>query len=471
MQYLADLPENRRNDEITRLIEEYENRITETAERAPRALAQPSAQAQQSTWYFYNEQAKTLGATEFVRRWGRRANEDFWFLQQKPAFAMTRHQEEEETKQVEEEQRVGDYTPADREYYLVNMPIRAAAKERSDRRLEENLFLLGAGYFDLVEESRLGIQTLEKLLERFPNTGYKLQAYHYLYRMNLVQSNQAGRDKYRNLLLREFPNSEQTRQITDPDFYRAARENTRRAEMLYQYTFEAYQSGFYDAVLENVREADRRYPGNALMPRFRYLEAMVLGARQGGAAAIIQKLEEYIKAYHHERELAELARTTIEFLTQSLSEDQLASVNETRTQQAVQEAQALAEPEHDISMFTMDPGAPHYALIFLNIPEVNPDIMKIRLSDFNRRSYSQDNLRVIGEVWEDGYYLIYISTLRTVSIAQGFLDELQGSRYVFGGTPREFYRVVIITADNFQTLMRQRNKEAYLYFYEQHYNP
>jgi len=288
--------------------------------------------------------------------------------------------------------------------------------------------------------------------------------------MNLVLNNQAGRDKYRNLLLSDFPNSEQTRQITDPDFYRAARENTRRAEMLYQHTFEAYQIGAFEAIIENVREAERRYPGNALMPRFRYLEAMALGARQGTAAAIIQNLEEFIKTYHHERELAELARTTIEFLTQSLSEDQLASVNEARTQQAVQEAQAAAEPEHDISMFSVDPAAPHHALVFLNIPETNPDIMKIRLADFNRRSYSQDNLRVTGEVWEDGYYLIYISTLRTVSIAQGFLDELQGSRYVFGGTPREFYRVLIITADNFQTLMRLRNKEAYLYFYEQHYN-
>jgi len=186
MQFLAGLPENRREEEIDRIIEEYQNRITETAEATPRTTTQRTSQTQQSTWYFYNEQAKAHGVNEFTRRWGRRANEDFWFLQQKPAFALNRPAEIEETERTEEnEQRtIGDYTPTDREYYLVNMPIRAASKERSDKRLEENLYLLGTGYFDLVEEPKLGIQTLEKLLTKFPNTGYKLQAYYYLYRMN-----------------------------------------------------------------------------------------------------------------------------------------------------------------------------------------------------------------------------------------------------------------------------------------------
>jgi tetratricopeptide (TPR) repeat protein len=473
MQYLAGLPENKRDAEIDRLIEEYKNRITEATEAAPRTARAPS-QTQQSTWYFYNEQARSFGANEFTRRWGRRTNQDFWFLQQKPAFAMNRITEEETGQVEEQEQRtVGDYTPADREYYLVNMPLRPAARERSDRRLEENLFLLGVGYFDLVEEPKLGIQTLERLLQKFPNTDYKLQTYYYLYRMNLVMGNQAGRDKYRDLLLREFPNAEQTRQITDPDFYRSARENTQRAELLYQYAFEAYQGGFYDAVIENVREAERRFPGNAHMPRFRYLEAMATG-RQEGAEAIIQNLEQFIRNYHHEKELTELARTTIEFLSQTLSASQLAAVQDAQKQQAEQDAQAQVqkEPEHDVSMFSINLAAtPHYTMILLNIPEVNPDVFKVRLADFNRRSFGQDNLRVYGEKWDDGLYLIYIGTLGTVSIAQGYLEELQKSAYVLGGTPKEFYEIMLITTDNFQTLMQLRNLEVYRYFYEQNYNP
>jgi tetratricopeptide (TPR) repeat protein len=472
MQHLAGLPENRRDAEIDRLIEEHKTRIEETTETAPRAI-RTGPQTQQSTWYFYNEQARSFGANEFTRRWGRRTNEDFWFLQQKPTFAMNRPQEQESVRVEEEEQRTGDYTPLDREFYLVNMPIRAAARERSDRRLEENLFLLGTGYFDLVEEPKLGIQTLERLLQKFPNTDYKLQAYYYLYRMNLVLGNQAGRDKYRNLLQREFPNADQTRQITDPDFYRAARENTLRAETLYQHTFEAYQIGAYDAVIDNVREAERRFPGNALMPRFRYLEAMALGSREG-VEATIQNLEQFIRNYHHERELTELARTTIEFLSTTLSKDQLAAV-EAAQKQAEQEAQAQAqaqkEPEHDISMFNVAPASPHYTLIFLNIPEVNTDQFKMRLPDFNRRFYGQDSLRIHSEKWDDGLYLIYIYTHRTVSVAQGYLNELVNSRYVIGGTPKEFYEIMIITRENFETLMRLRNLEAYRYFYQENYNP
>ncbi|MCL2413479.1 MAG: tetratricopeptide repeat protein, partial [Bacteroidales bacterium] len=266
MQNLADLSEARRDAEIDRLIEEYLNRAQASAQRAPRVSAQASVQARQSTWYFHNEQARTFGAAEFNRRWGRRANEDFWFLQQRPSFAISRDIQEETGSQIEEEEQrmTGDYTRADREYYLANMPVSAAARERSNRRLEDNLFLLGVGYFDLVEEPKLGIQTLERLLERFPNTHYRLQALHYLYRMNMVLGNQTGRAKYRNLLLTEFPNAQQTLQVTDPDFHRVAMENTRRAEMLYQHTFEAYQIGAFDVVIQNARLAEQRYPGNAL---------------------------------------------------------------------------------------------------------------------------------------------------------------------------------------------------------------
>jgi hypothetical protein len=102
---------------------------------------------------------------------------------------------------------------------------------------------------------------------------------------------------------------------------------------------------------------------------------------------------------------------------------------------------------------------------------MNPDMIKIRLADFNRRSYSEDRLMVSGDVWDDGLYLIYIYTFRTVSIAQGFLEELRESRYVFGNVPREFYQLMLITAENFQTLMKQRNKDAYQYFYELNYSP
>ncbi|MDR0438410.1 MAG: hypothetical protein LBH22_08960, partial [Bacteroidales bacterium] len=157
MQHLASLPENRRDKEIDRLIEEYKQRLAEEVEPEPKTATRsaPGSGSQQSTWYFYNEQARSFGANEFVRRWGRRANEDFWFLQQKPTFAMNRTPDQEETENDEEEEQKtsGDYTPADREYYLMNMPLTAAEKELSDRRLEENKFMLGIGYFDLVEES------------------------------------------------------------------------------------------------------------------------------------------------------------------------------------------------------------------------------------------------------------------------------------------------------------------------------
>ncbi|MCL2682735.1 MAG: hypothetical protein FWE63_04520 [Bacteroidales bacterium] len=474
MQYLASLPENRRDAEINRLIEEYKQRLAEEVDTAPKTTTPTATRSQQSTWYFYNEQARSFGANEFVRRWGRRANEDFWFLQQKPTFVTNRAPDLEETENVEkEEQKIsGDYTPADREYYLINMPLTTIAKELSDRRLEENKFLLGIGYFDLVEEPKMGIKTLEELLVRFPNTGYRLQAYYYLYRMNMVLNNQAGMQKYRDLLLRDFPDSDQTRQITDPNYHRTSQENTLRAEQLYQYTFEAYQGGYYQTVIQNVREAERRYPGNALMPRFRFLEIMAMSS-QNGVDATIENLEQYIRTHPLEKDLVELARSTIELLRESKSRENIANISEIPPQQITEQKEEVKakEPEIDISMFKVNFATPHYCLIFLRIPEVNTQIVQTRLTDFNRRGYAQDNLLISGSNWDGGHYLLHVYTFQTASVARVFFDDLVNSKYVFGTYPEESYQIMLISAENFITLMKLRNKDAYQYFFEKHYNP
>jgi len=388
---------------------------------------------------------------------------------------MNRMQEQEETKKVEEEEQKtsNEYTPADREYYLINMPLKTAAKERSNRRLEENKFMLGAGYFDLVEESKMGIKTLEELLQKFPNSGYKLQAYYYLYRMNMVLNNEAGKQKYRNLLLSEFPNSEQTKQITDPNYYNMAKENTAKAERLYQYTFEAYTEGYYEAVIENVKDAEKRYPGNALMPKFKYLEIMATGSEKG-VDTIIENLEQYIKTYPSEKELIKLARTTIENLRNVKSTpENVAAMSEIHPQQTIKREEDVRakEPEIDISMFKENIAAPHYCLLFLNIPEVNTSIITIRLSDFNRMRYGQDSLKFNGIGWDEDYHLVYVHTLKTASVAKGYMEELQNSRYVWGTVPKEFYQIMLISDENFVTLMNLRNKDTYRHFFEKHYNP
>jgi hypothetical protein len=199
---------------------------------------------------------------------------------------------------------------------------------------------------------------------------------------------------------------------------------------------------------------------------------MASGAQQG-IEAMIQNLEQFIRDFHHERELADLARTTIEFLSQGLSEPQPVTIGESLEQQALEEIQrpVSAEPKHDISMFTFNAEAPHYTLLFVNVPEVNTDFLKIRLEDFNRRNFAQDNLRISGEIWDNQRYLISIQTHGTASIAQEFLEHLRNSTYVFGAIPTDSYSLMIISAENFQTLMRLRNLEAYRYFYEQYYNP
>ncbi|GHU85672.1 gliding motility protein [Bacteroidia bacterium] len=464
MQFLSSLPEAERNNQIEKLIKEYNKKLAEEKEKeanAPEISSSPGV-AQTSSWYFYNEQTKSFGSKEFYQKWGSRENTDLWFLKTKPQ--MTNYQETSQESEVEQETKKssGEYTPADKEYYINNIPYTFEEKQASDKRLEENKYLLGINYFDLVEEAKLGATTLEEVLIQYPNTIHKLQIYYYLYRMYLTLDDTKNMTKYKNLLIQEFPDSEQTKQVTDPNYYNNVKANTLNASNLYEYTFESYSLGMYDAVLSNVAEAERRYPGNIYMPKFKFLEAMSSGSN--GVHVAISKLENFITTYPEETQLVDIAKSTISYYKTIDNTQLTASESNKPTHEDGIDKNYI---EH--SMYKYDAGAEHFCVIFIDVPAVNEEILKIRLSDFNRRFYNDDKLNVLSENYNNNQVIIIIKTLKTAIIAMDYATNLSESSYVFNSIAKDHVKTIIISKDNFSIFQNLKNFDAYQLFYNENY--
>ncbi|GHV36981.1 gliding motility protein [Bacteroidia bacterium] len=471
MQELAVLSAGQRDKKIDSLITAYQKE--ETLRQAKLAVA-PSGNAQSSSfgnssWYFYNEQAKSLGYREFSQKWGQRANEDLWFLTNKPNLGnFSSSSSENDEDNVADSSSHKNYNKGDREYYLMNMTDTPEKKAKSDTNLEKNKFLLGINYFNLVDEAKLGIEVLEALLKHYPNTDYKLQACHYLYRMYTSIGDNSNAEKYKNLIINEFPHSEQAKQVADPEYDRKQKATKLDAANLYDYTFEAYSIGAYDAVLTNVAEAEARYPGNAYLSKFRFLEAMASGNTKG-IDTMMNKLQKFVSDFPEESTLIARANEILGNLRKqkqeelAKNEDGNQLSNEKNTSETNQNTVKV-----DYSMYEYAKDAKYYCIIVLKEKQNRVDFVKLRITDFNRLQFPKLKLAVNSERFSQEEFLVFLSEFSDENQAKEYANELQNSNYVFGSISSD-KKIYFISVENFNTLKNLKNVDVYDAFYKEKY--
>ncbi|MDR2511917.1 MAG: tetratricopeptide repeat protein [Bacteroidales bacterium] len=470
MQELAVLPAGKRDKKIDSLIVAYQK---EEALRQEKLSVAPSGNAQSSSsgnssWYFYNEQAKSLGYREFSQKWGQRANEDLWFLTNKPNlgnfFSSSSEEYEDDAADSTSHK---NYSKGDREYYLMNMTDTPEKKVKSDINLEKNKFLLGINYFNLVDEAKLGIEALEELLKHYPNTDYKLQAYHYLYRMYAAIGDNFHSEKYKNLIINEFPNSEQAKQVADPEYDKKQKATKLDAENLYDYTFEAYSIGAYDVVLTNVAEAEARYSGNVYLPKFRFLEAMASGNVKG-IDTMMNKLQKFVSDFPEESSLTARANEILGNLTKQKQEELTKNEENKEVGDDGNTLENNSTVKVDFSMYEYAKDAKYYCIIVLKEKQNRVDFVKLRITDFNRLQFPKLKLTVHSERFSQEEFLVYLSEFQDEKQAKEYATELQNSNYVFGTISSE-KKIYFISIENFNTLKNLKNVDVYDAFYKEKY--
>ena len=133
------------------------------------------------TFYWGNSLAMQRGAIEFSRVWGNRPLEDNWrrsnkgFQENFASFPVEGETPEEEEEPAEEP--TSAIMLPDKETLLQNIPRDKESQQRMNEELEEAYFNLGKiSLFD-IQEPRLSIEYLEKLIENYQNTDRKPESY------------------------------------------------------------------------------------------------------------------------------------------------------------------------------------------------------------------------------------------------------------------------------------------------------
>ena len=329
LQTLARMTEEERFAVIDKIIEqviEEEERAKEEAEkeeylanqqsfgsdrnRMNNMQAPPMMGNNDNSFYFYNQQIVAQGKTQFQNRWGKRSLEDNWRRRDKKTTLLQADndmdtQEDEELMseemlmQADSLQAVKDSLAGDnksREYYLQQIPLTEEDMEASNIIIEDGLFNMGMVYKDKLEDKNLSVETFEELDRRFEENRYRLDYYYHIYLMALRYKDDELAQEYKSRMIADFPDSDYTIAISDPDYEYNIRMMDIVQDSIYRVTYESYLAEDTAAVRSNYQDFSAKYPLAELMPKFMFLNALTF-VQSGDAERFQEELTALTEKY------------------------------------------------------------------------------------------------------------------------------------------------------------------------------
>ena len=173
-------------------------------------------------WYFYNAAAVELGALEFQRRWGNRPLEDNWRRSSKefvnaatddlqPDIAIDSPDQPQTAEQVDEGR------AAEKKELLAKIPTTADAKEKLHLETQEAYFKLGTVYRFGLERLGKAANSYKTLIQKYPDTSYKLDALFALYTLYL-ETEPSQAQSYKQQIIDTFPESLIAKTLVNPNY-------------------------------------------------------------------------------------------------------------------------------------------------------------------------------------------------------------------------------------------------------------
>ncbi len=405
-------------------------------------------------WYFYNSTAISYGMAEFKKKWGNRKLEDNWRLSNKqPVFEPKEIELTEETDSLSTDSTiVVSNDPHDRNYYLQNLPFTEEKIALSDSLIENALYNLGFIYKDKLEDEDKAIETFDTLLARFPEGKYLLEVYYQLNRLYTKKENSVKAKEYEDLIVQNFPDSDYAKLLLDPNYFKELEAQKNLASTLYAETYDHFQSGRYFTVYSNSNRALKDFKGPPeILSKFEYLRALSLGKIE--VVDSLQAALEQLVAKYPDSEVTPLAQNILNYLK---------NPGDTLT---TKEAEEII----DVSIYAFNPESKQIFALVINDENVNINALKVRISDFNMKYYSLENLSITNILLNSTTHFVMVGNFATIKDAMNYYNAVMANEYVFANLNKENFSGFAIAQENYPVFYKDKDVKKYLAFFKQNY--
>ena len=404
-----------------------------------------------SEWYFYNDAAVELGTIEFQRRWGNRKLEDNWRRSSKEASSPTETSTEENitdesTEQSEDKAPTDEGRAAKKKELLANIPTTPEAKEKLNLEIQEAHFKLGSVYRFGLEKDAKAAGSYKTLLQKYPNTEYKLDALFALYTIYLESDpNQA--QNYKQQIIDAFPESLIAKTLINPNYLAEKEARNKALQKVYASAYNAYENGEYVKADQIIRGALQSFEDVDFLPTVELLSAILKGKTES-----LFSYEEALKAFVNKYPEGRLT---------NYAKDLLIAVN------PIKETIVRSEDFE----YSEDFKQLHLVAIVYNNEVTKSADLKAAIENFNKSSFSHLKLSV-GQLEFDTSKklgIIFINSFEDKKTVEAYHRAFKKALTDFTIEVDSNFNNFAISRDNFQMLFQTKELEAYLRFHNTFY--
>jgi len=473
LQKIASLPEKQRLEYIDGIISDIRN--AEAAQKEKERIEQENStqymkdfgvnnQKMSGNWYFYNESAKNFGKAEFIKRWGERTLEDNWRRSNKTTMNWDNEEELNESDSVEVEKTV--VNKKSRSHYLKGLPISDSLLTASNKSIEDALFKEGMLYRNSIQDNNKAIETLESFVKRFPDSQYAPIAYYYLYIICNEERLFTKAETYKETVINKFPKSNYAKALTNPSFFKDIKKQNKQLERTYASCYKHFINNNYNNVITICNTNIAEFPDSYLVPRFEFLRALSIG-KQSGISVLKEQMNTIVKSYA-EDDVAKLAQdilNNINNIEESENANKLlssinSSSNPTKQQQ---------EEEAVIEIYKDTENSPHAYVIAAKTEFVDINRIKFNMINYNLDYFTNFNFKISTKELNKDYSLLFVETLSDSKQAMNYYELIKYSDEIFDGVEKTFTKHFVISKENRETLLNNKDLDLYLEYFSENY--
>ncbi len=442
---IADLIEQAKEEERLKEIEEQSNVILEN--NIPDINANVNNTGK---WYFYNQTTMGFGFTDFKQNWGNRKLEDNWRRSNKTTVA-TFEDDLVNLDSIPTDSAGNKINPkTTEEYYLAQIPLNDSALNISHNKIIEALYAMGNIYRENFQDYKNAIISFEDLVARYDTCRYKLPSWYNLYRISLLIDDDVLKEKYKRLILDNYPDSEYARIIQDPTYNKVTRENRKRVNNYYSIVYDIYRNRAYEKVLIRCEKAKSIFADNHIQDRFDFLAAMAIG--HTNVVDSFKLALQNVITRHPQSEVSVEAKRILDLIEKgvdiNLSEDEPGAIKVPYTHKF----------NDEFHFVLMVPGK-----------DKKTNKYKVDISNFNQKYYSKKSLNVSNIMVDPTTQIIIVKKMQGYDAAIDYYKSFKLNKEQLTDINATGYQYFLISKENFILFYKNKDIKGYTKFFKKNF--
>lgn len=315
---------------------------------------------------------------------------------------------------------------------------------------------------DKLEDFPAARKEFNRLLESYPDNIYRLDVYYNMYLMAVRSGDVAQAERWRQMILANFPDSPYGQAMLDPNYFENLRKMFRVQEAKYQEAYDAYLDNSNSRVHALTAEMERDFPLSKIMPKFVFIDALSY-LTENDIPKFKERLE-YLLEKWPDTDMTPMAGNIVRGLRQGREPNKGSSNSRGMIwSMRLSNDSVPMNADGTPANFENDPNSPQYLVLAFPRDSVSSnqllyDVARFNFSSFVVRDFDLEQMSFgnIGLLIVKGFENVkQLEHYRNVMAEKGF-------------EVPEGVRLIMISKPNFELLLREgRSFEEYFRFAEQ----